>query len=206
MHKLLYAFLLMNIVFSTKSDYQIPAPEILISHNALKISIADENGIELFYLQGRLHKRNGQVFEIVLETREKTNGRWVLIDRDDTFEVGDSITYWMYVKKNGLGYRAPYANYEIKDLIMYTTSSTTERFRYTTQKSLFEFNDPVNLDGNLEEIENIECDVTCTAQLQNMTEVTSEMRLQIKSLEETIAQLLDKVSECGNANQTAVLS
>ncbi|KAK4886920.1 hypothetical protein RN001_003191 [Aquatica leii] len=191
-------------VYGNASNYQIPTPEFIVSIHApnLQIILPDEEGIELFYFYGRLTKANGETIKMLMDTREKTNGAWMLFNSNVTIDVGDSITYWLYVKKSGVGYRMPYEVYHVKSVIGHWMTTTTTEYNpmvtyftdSTRNPDQVIVQDPVNLD-TVHETENVECKVTCENELKNMTNAVTTMQLHIESLEEMIINILQKLNQ-----------
>ncbi|KAK5643185.1 hypothetical protein RI129_007030 [Pyrocoelia pectoralis] len=97
-------------------SYVIPTPEFVVFPNGLQISIPDEEGIEIFYFHGRIQRKNQKLIQsdtIVLDTRDKTGDRWTVKEENVHLRPGDSINYWVFVRKNGVGYRNPTGYFEM---------------------------------------------------------------------------------------------
>lgn len=92
-----------------RGQYEPPKPRVIFYHpRGFEISIPDEPGITLFAFHA---KKN-----VLLDGREagtwnenvhkKTNGRFVFVDPDTKFNLGDRLNYWIFVEHNGLGYES----------------------------------------------------------------------------------------------------
>ncbi|KAF5292537.1 hypothetical protein FQR65_LT01683 [Abscondita terminalis] len=187
-------------VSSAEDNYKIPQPQIFVSRNSLQITLPDENGIELFYFYGRITKKSGDVVKTVINTRTKLYGLWTLTDYNLVLDDGDVITYWLYVRKNGVSYRMPYGVYVVEGVMGYTTTSTENGVLPSnpgTEKPLQVLKDPVNIDSSQED-ENEKYSFSCDGQLKNLTKEINTMELHMESLEVMVFLMLDKLNEAPN--------
>lgn len=90
------------------AHYEIPDPAIQVfKPKGLRVSIADSDSVELFAFHGNVNKpmnglEAGTFSKDVLRAR---NGTWIFEEPNARLEVGDQLYYWLFVIKNGLGYR-----------------------------------------------------------------------------------------------------
>lgn len=96
-------------------EYRIPNPEIVVYEHGFRVSIPDETGIELFHINGRLIRsvESDEPDSISLGTREQTNKKWIIADNYTKFEIGDRLQYWLYVRKDGVGYRRHFSIFRV---------------------------------------------------------------------------------------------
>lgn len=107
---LLYVFILtLQIILSVSGEYfVIPNAEIIAySPRGLEISIPDEDGMVLFAIHANINREMNhlEAGEISQDVTRKINNRWVYRNKNIRLKVGDTLYYWLFVIKDGLGYR-----------------------------------------------------------------------------------------------------
>lgn len=202
-------YALLTLLVTYAHSYVIPTPEFHLLGNTLEVSIPDEDGIEVFYFHGRVQRKDQHALNsdaIALDTRDRTGNRWLVRDDNLQLQAGDVINYWIFVRKNGVGYRNPTGYFMVADIEKLPESgiSTTERAIDAVQASLsekkepaaFVLNDPVNLDSASYSAITT-CNFNCTNQLKNVNETIHGMQSQIESLEKAVKQLTEIVNVQG---------
>lgn len=103
---------------TTVFSYAVPQPIIEIYNpKGLKVSIPHDDGIELFAFHGNVTSgsfpdvQTGQVSQ---EVRKKTGDSWIVEDEDVVVKPGDRIRYWLFVIRQGLGYRKENGMFVVK--------------------------------------------------------------------------------------------
>lgn len=90
------------------AHYEIPDPEIQVfKPKGLRVSIADSSGVEVFAFHGNVNKpMNGlEAGTFSKDVLRAKNGTWIFEDPNARLQIGDQLYYWLFVIKNGLGYR-----------------------------------------------------------------------------------------------------
>lgn len=116
--RIVCSWLMVFVCLSTCAEireYEVPLAHIeRLSPRGFIVSIPDSEGIQLLAFHGNLNKQlkgidAGQFSEDVLD--KDTNcpefgGRncWTYVNRKQLISKGDTLYYWTYVIKNGLGY------------------------------------------------------------------------------------------------------
>uniref|UniRef100_A0A1Y1M0T1 CBM39 domain-containing protein n=1 Tax=Photinus pyralis TaxID=7054 RepID=A0A1Y1M0T1_PHOPY len=199
----------LTLLFTYVHSYVIPTPEFQVFGNTLEVSIPHEDGIEVFYFHGRVQRKNQHALKsdaIAMDTRDRTGNTWVIRDDNVQLQAGDVINYWVFVRKNGVGYRNPTGYFMVADIAKPPQSavSTTERgmdavpdsFSEKKELDAFVMNDPVNLDSVLYS-EGTACTFNCTNQVKNVNETIHRMQSQMESLEKAVDQIMEIVNEQG---------
>uniref|UniRef100_A0A336MY82 CSON007308 protein n=1 Tax=Culicoides sonorensis TaxID=179676 RepID=A0A336MY82_CULSO len=88
--------------------YEIPLPKIEVSYpKGFQVSIPATSGMAIFAFHGKLNEEfNG--LEAGMWSKDilgEENGRFTFKDDEVELKIGDTIYYWLYVIKDGLGYR-----------------------------------------------------------------------------------------------------
>ncbi|XP_073946827.1 beta-1,3-glucan-binding protein 1-like isoform X2 [Choristoneura fumiferana] len=102
----MYLFLLCCFVGLTFC-YEVPSAKLeAIYPKGLRVSVPDD-GFTLFAFHGKLNEQmegleGGQWSRDINRPKD---GRWTFRDREAQLKIGDTIYFWTYVIKNGLGYR-----------------------------------------------------------------------------------------------------
>lgn len=97
--------------------YQVPVPVIeALSPRGIRVSIPDEEGIELLAFHGNINKPliDIEAGELSRDVIQKTGDRWVYLDYRPKLKVGDVIRYWLFVIKNRLGYRYDHGKFIVQ--------------------------------------------------------------------------------------------
>uniref|UniRef100_A0A2A4JH28 Uncharacterized protein n=1 Tax=Heliothis virescens TaxID=7102 RepID=A0A2A4JH28_HELVI len=100
-------FLILVFSFNCGLCYEVPAAKLeAIYPRGLKVSIPDD-GFSLFAFHGNLNREmNGlEAGEWSRDITKPKNGRWTFRDRNAELKIGDTVYFWTYVIKDGLGYR-----------------------------------------------------------------------------------------------------
>uniref|UniRef100_A0A1Y1M120 CBM39 domain-containing protein n=1 Tax=Photinus pyralis TaxID=7054 RepID=A0A1Y1M120_PHOPY len=167
----------------TLEYYNVPVPKITVNGNGFEVEIDHEDGIELLYFHGKVLTSNVKVAPesvIDLQTYEREGDKWVLKSNYSDFSLDDSITYWLYIKKNGIGYRLPPTEYVIKKINRKSSQITAE-------------NTTTPLAPNLEDLraDMLDCGALCAGELQNLTHKLATLRGRINLLRKSLAQITE---------------
>lgn len=114
MKTIVVLFVLCN--FKVKSEYSVPQPEIIVYRpRGFSVSIPHAPGIEIFAFHGNInHELIGLgAGEFSIDIRKHENGKWTFRDFNRKLRAGDVIYYWLFVIKNGLGYRLDGGRYQV---------------------------------------------------------------------------------------------
>lgn len=96
------------ILLAKANAYTVPRARIEVLHpRGFSVSIPDTPGIQIFAFHGNLNSpmeglEAGQFSADILKHR---TGRWTFSDKRHEIKAGDILYYWLYVQKDGLGYR-----------------------------------------------------------------------------------------------------
>lgn len=74
--------------------------------------------MELFIFHGRLNRalKPNEPGEIHGEvSAASVDGRWTFVNDDKQLVIGDVINYWIYVQRNGIGYRLDNQQFTVRD-------------------------------------------------------------------------------------------
>lgn len=116
------------VVFASVSafvsyGYEIPEPKIdVLKPRGFRISIPHEDGIRIFSFHGNVNKEMdgleaGDMSQDILQQR---NGRWTFEEPKTKLKKGDIVYYWLYIEKDGLGYRLDDASFVFNGELMCT--------------------------------------------------------------------------------------
>lgn len=88
-------------------DYQVPEPTFEVFSSGFRVSVPHEEGVELFAFHGNINRpmeglEAGQFSKDILKVKDD---RWVFEDKRTKLKKGDVIYYWLFVIREGLGYR-----------------------------------------------------------------------------------------------------
>ncbi|XP_067004775.1 uncharacterized protein [Anabrus simplex] len=101
----------------------------------LRVSIPDSPGIEIFAFHGNVNRPMSSLEAGTMskDVMYPTNGRWVFEDPDVELKKGDTIYYWTYVIRCGLGYRRDNQKFVVNDLnpALSQTNATSEESNVT---------------------------------------------------------------------------
>lgn len=130
--------------YDTKTlQYSIPKATIKVFQSkGFSVSIPHSSGLTLFAFHGNLNSKiealdGGTISKDVLHPE---NGVWMFVDTSTKLKVGDVINYWLFVEKDGLGYRQDLQKFVIKGKLRYRVQairihdSTEVLFIYITYK------------------------------------------------------------------------
>lgn len=101
-------FLLISTSTLFCDGYELPEPTIeVLKPKGFRVSIPDEEGIQLFAFHGNVNKEMDglEAGDMSKDVLKKRNGRWVFEERKLKLKKGDTVYYWLFVIKDGLGYR-----------------------------------------------------------------------------------------------------
>lgn len=101
----------------TDKPYTFPEPLIeAYEPRGLRVSIPDEEGIELFAFHGNINKRLDMIDagDLSKDVVAKTADRWVFEDKRAALHEGDTLHFWLFVIKNHLGYKLDNQTYTIR--------------------------------------------------------------------------------------------
>lgn len=98
-----------------KMHYRIPVPRVEILKKGFKVSIPDEMGVEIFTFHGSINVELSASNTGALsgEIGRAKNGRWIYHNTDVKIKPGDTIYYWLFVQKSGVGYRKDGLRYAV---------------------------------------------------------------------------------------------
>lgn len=89
-------------------QYQVPQPEITVHKpRGFSVSIPHESGIQLFAFHGNVNHKLVDLGagEFSVDIRKHENGKWTFHNLSRKLKAGDVIYYWLFVIREGLGYR-----------------------------------------------------------------------------------------------------
>uniref|UniRef100_A0A1B0C934 Putative secreted protein n=1 Tax=Lutzomyia longipalpis TaxID=7200 RepID=A0A1B0C934_LUTLO len=132
--------LLLFLCASAVVSYRIQSPIVEVCPQALRVSIPDSPGVQLFAFHGNINHPIGETEAGLMskDVTRKTAGRWVFETTAESFTLGDTINYWIYVQHRGLGYRSDVMKYTINAFSnrceAYEVDSSEEEVQVETQK------------------------------------------------------------------------
>lgn len=88
--------------------YHIPEPVITaFKPKGFEISIPHEEGVILFAFHANINRQMNylEAGQISKDITKKVGNRWVFKDKNLHLRTGDILYYWLFVIKDGLGYR-----------------------------------------------------------------------------------------------------
>ncbi|GAB0100170.1 hypothetical protein DMENIID0001_161690 [Sergentomyia squamirostris] len=108
-------FIVVILCASATIGYRLQLPSIEVCPHALRVSMADSPGIQLFAFHGNINRAIGETEagQMSKDVNNKIHGRWIFETDTETFKIGDTIHYWIYVQHRGLGYRSDVMRYTI---------------------------------------------------------------------------------------------
>lgn len=101
---------------AAKSEYTVPEPYIQTFAKGFRVSVPHEEGVHLFAFHGNINQpmdglEAGQFSKDILK---KCGDNWVFQDRTTRLRPGDVIYFWLYIIKDGLGYRYDDGSFTVK--------------------------------------------------------------------------------------------
>lgn len=106
MYKLVcFAFMLIPLI---ECQYKVPNPRVeVLKPKGFKVSIPDEEGITLFAFHGNVNQEMDglEAGDMSKDILKKHKGRWTFFERKLKLKKGDTVYFWLYVIKDGLGHR-----------------------------------------------------------------------------------------------------
>ncbi|XP_049861146.1 beta-1,3-glucan-binding protein 2-like [Schistocerca gregaria] len=100
--------------------YSVPEPHIqALRPKGVRFSIPDEPGLELFAVHANVNKemRDLEAGQLSADVVRPRDGRWVFEDQKTALRPGDRINYWLYVKRDGLGFRRDGGTFTVTELV-----------------------------------------------------------------------------------------
>lgn len=97
-----------------KCQYEVPEPTIeVLKPKGFKVSIPDEDGITLFAFHGNVNRQmdNLEAGDMSKDILKKYKGKWTFFERKLKLKKGDTVYFWLFVIKDGLGYRLDDASF-----------------------------------------------------------------------------------------------
>lgn len=88
--------------------YEVPNPSIeVLKPKGFKVSIPDEEGITLFAFHGNVNSEMDglEAGDMSKDILKKHKGKWTFHERKLKLKKGDTVYFWLFVIKDGLGYR-----------------------------------------------------------------------------------------------------
>ncbi|XP_059617355.1 uncharacterized protein LOC132262193 [Phlebotomus argentipes] len=129
------------ILFATAvTSFRLQSPVVEVCPHALRVSIPDSPGIQLFAFHGNINDPIGETEagQMSRDVIHKASGRWIFETQTETFKIGDTLNYWIYVIHRGLGYRSDVMEYTIDAFSnkceIYNSDSSEEEVRTESQK------------------------------------------------------------------------
>lgn len=129
MHQSLFVFIFgilcvssLGRKYETKSmQYSIPTATIKVFESkGFSVSIPDSSGLRLFAFHGNLNSNleslAGGTFS--MDVLQPENGLWIFKDASAKLKIGDVINYWLFVEKDGLGYRQDLQKFVVKGKLL----------------------------------------------------------------------------------------
>lgn len=107
-------FLALSLIPLIKCQYEVPKPTIeVLKPKGFKVSILDEDGISLFAFHGNVNREMDglEAGDMSKDILKKHKGRWTFFERKLKLKKGDTVYFWLYVLKDGLGYRLDDASF-----------------------------------------------------------------------------------------------
>ncbi|XP_060530865.1 beta-1,3-glucan-binding protein 1-like [Cylas formicarius] len=104
-----------------RSLYTVPEPKISVFDEGFRVSVPHENGIHLFAFHGKINEKMdgleaGQFSKDILS---RTGEQWVFEDRSTKLKIGDVIYYWLFIIRDGLGYRYDHGRFVVEEIVPY---------------------------------------------------------------------------------------
>ncbi|KAK4886921.1 hypothetical protein RN001_003192 [Aquatica leii] len=151
--------------------YDVPIPDINIRSNGFDVSINDEDGISLVYFYGKIMNASENEI-VVMKSYEKTENTWILRSNYNNLKEGDIIYYWLYIKKNGVGYRLTPQYYKVSEpdcLTRLPAEELKENNHYQTDDYL--------------------CEITCAYEIQKIKHTLSKIKQKMNFLNKMLSDL-----------------
>ncbi|KAL3266352.1 hypothetical protein HHI36_010530 [Cryptolaemus montrouzieri] len=107
-HRVFNIILLCGVFCCCVRDYTVPEPEIeLIYPKGFSVKIPHSDGISVFAFHGRINEKMDhlEAGKFSKDIIKRTGNYWIFEDHHTKLNVGDRIYYWLFVIKNGLGFR-----------------------------------------------------------------------------------------------------
>jgi len=191
----------------------VPKAEILaFLPKGFAVSIPDSPGVKLFAFHGNVNTNLGSLEggKFSKDVLQPENGFWIFKDTTTQLKVGDVINYWLFVEKDGLGYRQDLQKFVVKELRHIDEATTVaedvivqqlnqqqstvlsgdihhHHHYYNENSSTYAAHCPT-VDQSLEKISN-QLNVVLE-QIKSLHDKTEPLKNKIDSLEEVIGELL----------------
>lgn len=108
---LCFALALMPLI---KCQYEVPEPTIeVLKPKGFRVSIPDEEGISLFAFHGNVNREMDglEAGDMSKDILRKRDGRWTFFEKKLKLKKGDTVYFWLFVIRDGLGYRLDDASF-----------------------------------------------------------------------------------------------
>ncbi|XP_055683750.1 beta-1,3-glucan-binding protein 2-like isoform X2 [Lutzomyia longipalpis] len=194
--------LLLFLCASAVVSYRIQSPIVEVCPQALRVSIPDSPGVQLFAFHGNINHPIGETEAGLMskDVTRKTTGRWVFETTAESFTLGDTINYWIYVQHRGLGYRSDVMKYTINAFSnrceAFEVDSSEEEVQVETQKfGRRRIKGPSGVCFCDKEIQKVNEKLSETRQqLQGAINVTERIKEDFESLNDVLGQMLEKLN------------
>lgn len=106
---------------TTQQQYVVPEATIdLLQPKGFSVSLPMSDGETLFAFHGNINKpiENLEAGQFSRDILRPKNGRWTFVDETTNLKSGDTINYWTYVIRNGLGYRRDNQQYIVPKYVV----------------------------------------------------------------------------------------
>ncbi|KAJ8715918.1 hypothetical protein PYW08_013203 [Mythimna loreyi] len=112
-------FLFYLVSYNCVLCYEVPPAKLeALYPKGLRVSIPDD-GYSIFAFHGKLNEEM-EGLEAGYWSRDITkakNGRWTFRDRNAQLKIGDTVYFWTYIIKNGLGYRQDNGEWTVTEYV-----------------------------------------------------------------------------------------
>ncbi|XP_037024347.1 uncharacterized protein LOC119066151 [Bradysia coprophila] len=126
MHQSLFLFIFafLSVASSTRyesklTQYSVPKATVTAYQSkGFSVSIPDSPGLSLFAFHGNVNSKLDMLDggSLSKDITKPKNGMWTYTDVSIKLKIGDTINYWLYVVKDGLGYRLDQQQFVVKEL------------------------------------------------------------------------------------------
>lgn len=113
----IFVFCFLSVVISSDMKYSVPKATIRpFVSKGFSVSIPDSPGLKIFAFHGSINTEldsleAGTFSKDILQPED---GLWIFSDASTKLNVGDVINYWLFVEKDGLGYRQDLQKFVVK--------------------------------------------------------------------------------------------
>ncbi|KAK9870921.1 hypothetical protein WA026_009884 [Henosepilachna vigintioctopunctata] len=182
-------------------DYTVPEPIIeVLEPRGFSVKIPHSDGISIFAFHGNINQEmdNLEAGQFSKDILKRTGDFWIFKDLHTKLNVGDKIYFWLFVIKNGLGYRYDDGVYTVKDDTNIIPDGPGQE---STIRPIFE----PTIGPNAEHTTKVANDVPtatesttlikiCERTILNITDLLLKLRTEVSSLKDT-NEILREISE-----------